>query len=776
MAVELAIDFDELVDFRRQLSKFCVNHYPSVTAFQDGISFKLHLDDPGLGHKARHLSSSATCFESLLDSPQVFRPRAADISQTAARFALLAARRPHSRWKSDGSARIYCRCRTLPLLISYLPRYQKRVEEHLHLILWQLVQTVPRFAIGEASSDSRNSKNWYPPNGFHTYWTLFLLDTLEARFPNQFARIAINFQRSGSNIRRLRTEMLLWAERTAGHQVALHEADSIKLDSDQLAWCLIVFLKFGDHSQANLSTQDFIKHSLKCLFEHQTGAGIWRTGDPLFHYQKSGNAYCYVFETFGILLKTFLTHREDGLFLRQALRPYVRKLMNLWRYAEATGIPISNDHTRWGWNSGHRTNRNEPESWATASVYAFAQCLRRLLGIWTRELAAGELKVTRPSRSRKDALSVLADRGNTWADDNKTASTQLITLFVNPCRYFGAGNILEPDDQPIRKEQARGAILFGPPGTSKTTLSAAVADAIGWDYVELHASHFVADGLPNVQKTADALFKRLMQLDRTVILFDEIDELVRARELEPDAFGRFLTTSMLPKLAELWKARKVIYFIATNHIRFFDSAVTRAERFDALVHVAPPSFKKKLDRVVHLLNENSIQVAPHRLSRRDVESALHSARRELQAQDGASDTPLPQRHILAKFMLMRWDQLEQLASAIKACHPSQRTITLSRSLMEQALTAIADPFFATCEPFRDFIESARYEQRDYSKTQVWQITGNVPGNCERHLELRNGITWFRVSPGLSDFVDLPCRCLPAGPGAKRIAPVPSKTK
>ena len=174
---------------------------------------------------------------------------------------------------------------------------------------------------------------------------------------------------------------------------------------------------------------------------------------------------------------------------------------------------------------------------------------------------------------------------------------QLVTLFVNPTRRLISSEVVEPDHPPIQEQQARSAILFGPPGTSKTHLTRAVAAAMGWQYIELHASHFVAEGLPAVQRTADEIFQRLMELDHTVVLFDEIDELVRERDVEPDAFGRFLTTSMLPKLAELWKQRKVAYFIATNHIEYFDRAVTRAQRFDALIFVTPPSFEKKITKL-----------------------------------------------------------------------------------------------------------------------------------------------------------------------------------
>ena len=97
-------------------------------------------------------------------------------------------------------------------------------------------------------------------------------------------------------------------------------------------------------------------------------------------------------------------------------------------------------------------------------------------------------------------------------------------------RLVFRGGSREPDSQPVKEDQARAAILFGPPGASKTTLCRSIAEAIGWSYVELHASHFVAEGLSRVQRTADNIFKQLMQLDNTVILFDEIDELVRARK------------------------------------------------------------------------------------------------------------------------------------------------------------------------------------------------------------------------------------------------------
>lgn len=770
MPTELHTSFDELVTSRQELQQFCVPHYRSLARFQDGISFKLNLSEPRLGRTARHLSSTATCIESLLDCPvEYLPPKHIDILPLARDFALSALGQPQHNWLSDGSARIYCRCRTLPLIVNHVPRYSSTIRGHLERILAQLMHDPSRLAIGEASGDDPSRDNWYPPNAFHTYWTLYLLHTIEDTFPADFQRLTTDFAQTRFDVARLRQEMLLWAQQSAGKQIALHAAQSSVLDSDQLAWSLGTLVKFNRDIQADLAQQDFIKFGFKCLFDNQTAVGIWRTGAPLFHYQKSGNAYCYVFETFTALLKSALTDRKEASFLRAVLRPYMPNLLRLWIYATSTKIPL-NHEGEIAWSSGHRPNRKEPESWATASVYSFAQCLRRLIGIWTRETAATMLKVSSTHVSGATALEKLANRGSTWTHPSKTAANQLIALFVNPVCFFGTNNKLEPDGQVIVENQARAAILFGPPGTSKTTLSRCVAEAIGWDYVELHASHFVADGLPNVQRTADMIFSRLLQLDRTVILFDEIDELVRAREKEPDAFGRFLTTSMLPKLAELWKRRKVIYFIATNHISFFDPAVIRAQRFDALIHVAPPSLSAKLTRLREILKPHFPRIETAGLTVTAVQRAIDQmvAEQGSGSDQSLTEAPLPPGCNLAKLLLLRWDQIQELASTIRKRHQGTRKLILNRKLLENVLADIADQSINRIGPYLDFRRSAQYEQHDFSKVSVWRVSGEIPKKHRRRFAFKDNEHWYTSTAAFGSFNELPCKCVIADPGVIRV--------
>jgi SpoVK/Ycf46/Vps4 family AAA+-type ATPase len=124
-----------------------------------------------------------------------------------------------------------------------------------------------------------------------------------------------------------------------------------------------------------------------------------------------------------------------------------------------------------------------------------------------------------------------------------------------------------------------------------------------------------------VHAQVDERFRDLMDLRMAVVFFDEMDALAQTREgdesneekvglsarilqalQQPSRAGRggaldvtrqLLTTSMLPKLANLWDQKHVIFLMATNHKQQLDPAITRPNRFDLLLCVAPPSWEKK---------------------------------------------------------------------------------------------------------------------------------------------------------------------------------------
>lgn len=748
------LSFEELTDARRSLQNSCLLHVPSLLSLRSGNSFKLFPDDPSLerSRRVRHLTTTATCLSSLLECPPRFWPTEFEVVDPLC--VIFARKSLHRRWKSEGSAQIYCRCRALPLVIKFSEGFDPLIEEHLLRILAQLKKKPDRFGIGEADPD-QDEEDWSPPNAFHTYWTLDILSELEKKFPSVYKRIS---KKVGLPLKR--EGMLSWTRQRLGYEISLHsEPKSSELDTDQLAWSLAIFLRFEQNFHSDLAKQDFIKQAFKCLFSTQNDVGTWPHYRPLFHYRDVGNAYCYVFETFAVLLQCALRERAETEVIQALLKPYCKKLMDLWQYADSTKIPLPTNDKVFGWSSGHRiSNPGKDESWATASVFSYAQALRRLAGIWCREEAQKNLNRPQKKLTPKEAAKEIASRGKTWGIRKTPVSEQLWTMFINPVGMHKCDDKLEPDSQPIEKDHARSAILFGPPGTSKTTLIRSLADAIGWKYVELHASHFVAEGLALVQKTADRIFKQLSELDHAVVLFDEIDELVRERDMEKDAFGRFLTTSMLPKLAQLWDERKILYFVATNHINYFDSAIIRSHRFDALILVSPPSFRSKIKELRDLLFEvHELPGIRFDIEGRDIQRQLEAVEKTTPGNDASEeerralskeilewrDEKLDSKFVLAKVALLRWDELNELAyrlaTTLKSKTPIPRKV--GSDILERALNEVADSEWRKNKSYVDYLRDTRSERRDYEMLKVWKFSGRtkkpVPG-----LILSNGSKWL----------------------------------
>jgi ATPase family associated with various cellular activities (AAA) len=758
-------DLDQLIEQRRQLQQFCEPHLSSVLAFSfaDNLSFKENVqekEDP-TRTGVRHLTSSATCIESLLACPDHAHKDAdsrQEVRKRAGEFAKLALERKD--WRSDESGPVYCRCRALPIVAEYLESVgesdQELIRGHLQIIFKQVTGTFGkprrspgRFAIGEWNPDAPADS--YPENAYHTYWALKALKVTE--------RKDIRCVPAGTG-----ELLLVWARMKLGNEAALHAAASPSLDSDQLAWAITILLAFDDSLPADLASQDLITEALAQLFStQQKNSGTWRHYRPLFHYRKSGNAYCYNFETFATMLGVALERykKSESQFYLDVFRRHATGLHRLFEHARRTRQQLPGTPT-YGWSSGHRSNSAAAESWATASVFSFAQALRRLVGIWTRNAALTQLhtvQVEDPETARGD----MEKRGNSWSSDGRPVREQLQTLFVNPFHGQNSFDLSEPDSAPIEDDQCRSAILFGPPGTSKTTLARAVAGQLGWKFVELHSSHFVAEGLDGLQRVADKIFRELMQLDHTVVLFDEVDELVRGREDgSTDHFGRFLTTSMLPRLAELWKKRKVIYFINTNFIKYFDSAITRSERFDALIFVPPPSFEAKRDRLLEIMETLEGGKPDFQVTSAHIEEAFGRASKgggPSPSAAGASeepassmpnepgqelDQPFDKADVLAKFKLARYDQLRELAELLLG--ESRLCPTITQKTLGDALLKLHDAELEKSGVYIRFAADEAYSRRDFGRLPVYEVdTASEVASDDQRIYRRKHRRWIRGS-------------------------------
>lgn len=724
-------DLDDLARARRELQDLVLVGEQSVRTFYDQTQnvFAVTDDERKRGvdaevtkRKVRRITTTITCLEAILDAPErEWSEEDRDWARLElSGFSATALASPKD-WKSENAAMVYCRVRTLGAMLRLQPTLTgdtakaKPVKQLLAEAWSSREDNGASFGLREATEP--NPKDWtgeaqerhYPPNAYLTYWGLL---ANSGAGPAQVEPA-------------LATAATDWLTRSLGIQVALASSGSRQADPQQLAWSLCGLVRFnGDRLLKSNSTEWELLHAgLRAFFDQQDKRGEWDRGEALFHYPRAGNAYCYVYETLGELLTLATTAESDvpsARTLQVALRPYLPRLLVTLEQVKATRqlLDPAKPQGPAGWSSGHHPHRNSAESWATASVYRFLHALRRLFGNWANEEAKKRLGARRP-RAGADAL---LERGGTWSLGRGSAGAQLSTLFVHPIVLAEAERksvdpfLPDPDEKIFADSQARSAMLFGPPGTGKTTLVEAVAGALGWDFIEITPAQFLDEGVDRVSAHADEIFRHVMELNRCVILLDEIDELVRKRGSESEPLERFFTTTMLPRLAKLWDLGRVLFFANTNGIADVDSAIRRSQRFDALMLVLPPGDAAKRKAM-----------ADQGLTLQVTEEAVN----KILTEDRAAQVSTPL--ILGWFGLLRYDQLKPLAArlAVEAGPGGE--------VSDEMLATHLQPYTKDLSQLdwegRDDQDSTRppnlrtdtaYERRDSRVAMVAQLHNDVP--------------------------------------------------
>jgi len=692
------LPLNELAELRRDLHEFGKRRRSSIRAFYDTERgwFKLTREGTPSGDKVvQHLTTTMTCLESLHETPlddeelaiaaglqhdaepkhPSTTPEHNDSTDhvtwmhAASRSYVDLALQHRLDWKSDGAAFVYCRVRTLGAMGRLLapddPLLRKHADALKQLLqdAWKSHEQAPAFGLREATDDPADEaaakdgsreKDAYVPNSFLTYWGLLALDAVPAILLPE----AWESQRDAA---------LEWLRKSLAQQVAFHYSRSAMSDPQQLAWALCALVRYADDHEITAKTSQpyaELVSGLQAFFAQQREDGDWPSGQPLFFYLHAGNAYCYPYETLGELLSLATGTSAASKMLREALQPYADKLAKLFRKAEHTAQRLNGEGL--GWASGHNPRRLDPEAWATASVYRFADALRRLAGVWANDEARKLLEARRADVNRDD----LRARGDTWDVGAGSAGLQLSTGFLNPIRHAESmrdTGVREPDpDLPvIPKHGATSAILYGPPGTGKTTLVEALAGSLGWPFVEITPALFLDQGVERVSARADEIFRHIMQLNRCVVLLDEIDELIRARDGKSDPVERFFTTTMLPRLAKLWKAKRILFFVNTNDILQVDPAIRRSQRFDAAIFVLPPGVAVKREALTDA-GANPTPIDPDKIQ-------------TILAGTSGSNEPAEVKR-LAWLALLRHDQLKRYAEAAQASDVSSALAPFIREL------------------------------------------------------------------------------------------------
>jgi hypothetical protein len=458
------------------------------------------------------------------------------------------------------------------------------IAKHLRFLIRQIDEDGCVAAmVPDDFADMSGTGRQTPPSAFSTLWVMFaFLGVLEADQP---FREKIVKSISEQEINDALDKIARWAERTLHDLLSAHHARVIERFDVNEAICAIsaLFRLSWKLPQARQRAG----YALDVLFSEYFNAetGSLQRARPIFVKSRENDAgtpprviYASTCEALCYLLRCAREHEECAEFLAKHWRKLTATchlVQRTWQTGERFGHPNDRD--------AHPALLSLPTAFSTVSamrfVYEVRRCLEDILDRETRRF----LSVPRtPPEVR---------RGLAYPDN-------LGAVFD---RYM-SGKVNSAD----ASERAAGffsVILFGPPGTSKTSLVKKVAHDLGWPLLIVTQNYFLAEGAGFIDSRAERLFRNLLGLKYCVVLFDELEELVQERSAsERDV--RLLTTSMLPRIHDLRDRQRVVFIFCTNRLDTFDEAAIRLGRFDAILPIAPLNAHERQTHWKHLVDQH----------------------------------------------------------------------------------------------------------------------------------------------------------------------------
>src|SRR6267142_1563354 len=307
-----------------------------------------------------------------------------------------------------------------------------------------------------------------------------------------------------------------WARDQVLSQIAFfHSSHSAYFDSGELAFLTLLACRLG----SLYWTSPIVTSAMRIIFETQAEDGLWHSNKP-FWYASGRGYFVATAQIMGAILPILRKRTDLYSIHEKKIDRYISWLTQ--NLAEAD----HNDPPLFGWAAEADHSRRRVDFYITLENMRVIRQIRKILSALNRDSLLRRSGITvkwEPMRWGK-----LLDTDLQKASNNRL-KTRMLAMFVKPYKAK-------------KKLERCSMVLYGPPGTSKTTIGEALADILGpafspWPFVTITPGDFIAGGEQMAEINAANIFRVLTELSEVVVLFDEIDQLVRDRNQETFSQG-----------------------------------------------------------------------------------------------------------------------------------------------------------------------------------------------------------------------------------------------
>ena len=194
---------------------------------------------------------------------------------------------------------------------------------------------------------------------------------------------------------------------------------------------------------------------------------------------------------------------------------------------------------------------------------------------------SGALKNTEPSALREVFIEVPNVK---WDDIGglENAKQELKEVVEWPLKYPGVFSRLNT-------KPPKGILLFGPPGTGKTMLVKAVANATEANFISIKGPELLSKWVGESERAVREIFRKAKQAAPCIIFLDELDSIAPVRGAGFDSHvTERVVSQLLTAMDGLEELKEVIIIAATNRPDMIDPALLRPGRLDRLMYIQPP--------------------------------------------------------------------------------------------------------------------------------------------------------------------------------------------